>query len=248
MVTVDVKGVGPLVTGPNVESYYVGRAPAQDDLGSPVNSLQISRSPYSKEYITHQFQNGKLGALIEVRDRTISSALDRLDQLAHSVSNAVNEVHSKAFTQDGRTNVNFFKPLTGVTGAAQVLSLSDDISKSPGNIAVGLTPYSPGDNRGALAIANLQNAKFLNGGNTTVDDFYNGIVADVGVSSSRNTEALGQQRGIVTQLAKMRDQVAGVSIDEEITNLMQYQHAFDASARVIKTADEMLNTILNLKS
>jgi len=69
----------------------------------------------------------------------------------------------------------------------------------------------------------------------------------VGVASSRNNEALTQNRSILAQLGKMRDQVSGVSIDEETTNLMQYQHAFDASAKVIKTADEMLDTVLKLR-
>jgi flagellar hook-associated protein 1 FlgK len=247
MVTVDVKGVGPLVTGQNVESYHVNRAPARDDTGAVENSLQISRSAYSKEYITEQFQNGKLGALIEVRDRTIAAAINRLDQLAHAVSGSVNEIHQKGYTQDGGTGVAYFKPLNGITGAASMLNLSDEVKSSAGNIAAGMSPHASGDNRGALAIANLQNARFLNGGQTTVDDFYNAIVADVGVTSARNNEALGQQRNIVTQLGKMRDQVSGVSIDEEITNLMQHQHAFDASARVIKVADDMLDTILRLK-
>jgi flagellar hook-associated protein 1 FlgK len=51
----------------------------------------------------------------------------------------------------------------------------------------------------------------------------------------------------MTQLNKVRDQVSGVSIDEETTNLMQFQHAFDASARVIRVADEMMESILKLK-
>ena len=80
-----------------------------------------------------------------------------------------------------------------------------------------------------------------------MDDFYNSIVADIGVASSRNNEDAGQQKGILTQLSKVRDQVSGVSIDEETTNLMQFQHAFDASARVIKVADEMLETVLKLR-
>ncbi|NDF15048.1 flagellar hook-associated protein FlgK, partial [bacterium] len=70
---------------------------------------------------------------------------------------------------------------------------------------------------------------------------------EVGVASARNRESAGQQQSIQTQLAKVRDQVSGVSIDEETTNLMQFQHAFDASARVIKVADEMLNTVLSLR-
>jgi flagellar hook-associated protein 1 FlgK len=173
--------------------------------------------------------------------------LDRLDELAYSVANAVNEIHQKGFTQDGRTGVNFFEQIDTIGGAAQRLNLSRDIHGSVGNIAVGLQPDAPGDNRNALAIANLQNNHLMNDGKTTVDDFYNSIVSDVGVASGRNKEALGQQQSILTQLSKMRDQVSGVSIDEETTNLMQYQHAFDASARVIKVADEMMDTVLKLR-
>jgi flagellar hook-associated protein 1 FlgK len=87
----------------------------------------------------------------------------------------------------------------------------------------------------------------MNGGHTTIDDFYNSIVSEVGVASARNKEALGQQQSIITQLNRVRDQVSGVSIDEETTNLMQFQHAFDASARVIRVADEMMDTVLKLR-
>jgi flagellar hook-associated protein 1 FlgK len=72
-------------------------------------------------------------------------------------------------------------------------------------------------------------------------------VSEIGVASSRNREALGQQQSIITQLNRVRDQVSGVSIDEETANLMQFQHAFDASARVVRVADEMMDTILKLR-
>lgn len=246
MVNVDVRGVGPLVTGPNFESYHVGHAPAQPD-GGAANSLQISRSPHATQYVTDHFKNGKMGALIETRDKSISMVLDRLDQLAYEVSNSVNELHEKGFTADGRTGVSFFAKMNGPEGAAQKLSLSNDIHASVGNIAVALQPGAPGDNRNALAISNLQNVHLFNNGRTTADDFYNSIVADIGVTTARNNETLQQNRSIVAQLGKMRDQVSGVSIDEETTNLMQFQHAFDASAKVIKTADEMLDTVLSLR-
>ena len=89
--------------------------------------------------------------------------------------------------------------------------------------------------------------RILDGGRATLDDFYNSIVSDVGVATNQNTSMLNQNRDIMAQLGKMRDQVSGVSIDEETTQLMQYQHAFDASARVIHVADDMLKTILDLK-
>ena len=247
MVNVDIKNVGPLVTGPNTTLLSLGRAPAQLD-GSPENSLQASRSPFGNQYVTTSMQGGKLGALVETRDKAVSMVLNRLDQMAHSIVSSVNEIHQKGFTQDGRTNVDFFKPMDSVARAAETLSLSDDIKNSHSNIALALQPDAPGDNRNALAIANLQNSHLMNNGNSTIDDYYNSIISDVGVASSRNSEAMGQQRSILTQLNKVRDQVSGVSIDEETTNLMQFQHAFDASARVIKVADEMLDTVLKLKS
>jgi len=247
MVNVDIRGVGPLVTGPNFEKYHIGREKAQPDMGSIENSLQISRSAHGSQYVTDHFKDGKIGALIEIRDKTVSTVLEKLDELAFSIANSVNEIHERGFTGSGQTGVSYFEPMGGLTGAAGSISLSKHINDSVGNIATGLQPGSPGDNRNALAIANLQNIRFMNGGRTSADDFYNAIVSDVGVSTARNNEAVTQNRSIITQLGKMRDQVSGVSIDEETTNLMQYQHAFDASAKVIKTADEMLDTILSLR-
>jgi flagellar hook-associated protein 1 FlgK len=244
---VEVRGVGPLVTGVNVEQFSIHHAPSQADAGGVDGSLQISRSALSNNYITGQFQGGKVGAMIEMRDKSIATVLDRLDQLAYDVTRSVNQVHQRGFTQDGQTGINFFNPLDSKVGAAENLALSHEVRGSVGNIATALQPDAPGDNRNALAISNLQNVHLMNGGKTTFDDFYNSIVSDIGVTSSRNREALGQQQSIQTQLAKMRDQVSGVSIDEETTNLMQYQHAFDASARVIKVADEMMDTVLKLR-
>ena len=80
-----------------------------------------------------------------------------------------------------------------------------------------------------------------------MDDFYNSIVSDIGVATARNRSGMNQQRDVNTQLNKIRDQISGVSIDEETANLMQFQHMFDASAKVIQVADEMLKTVLELK-
>jgi len=72
-------------------------------------------------------------------------------------------------------------------------------------------------------------------------------VSDIGVANARNRSVMTQQKDIATQLGKIREQVSGVSIDEETANLLQFQHSFDASAKVIQVADECLKTILELK-
>lgn len=246
MMTIDVKGVGPLVTGPNVEEYHIARSPADPDTGKPEGALQITRSPFSHDNIASQFKGGKLGAMIEARDKHIGSLLERLDELAYSVTQSVNEIHKQGVTRDGGIGVDFFKPVDQVARAAEMVGLSSAIQDSAGNIATAVTPDAPGDNRLALAIANLQNARIMKDGKVGFDDFYNSMVADVGVASQRNTEALNQSKTILGQLNKVRESVSGVSIDEETTNLMQYQQQFNASARVIKVADEMLDTVLSL--
>jgi len=167
--------------------------------------------------------------------------------LAFSMTQSVNAIHQQGITAGGLTHISYFKPLEEKQRAAEFIGLSDDIQASANNIATAMIANAPGDNRIAIAISKLQNERLMDQGNATVDEWYNSIVSDVGVAAQRNRFALNQQRDIMTQLGKVRDQISGVSIDEETTNLLQYQHAFDASAKVIQVADDMLKTVLALK-
>lgn len=243
---VDIRGVGPLVVGPNAEKFSVFRSPA-DDQGKPEGAYDVKTSASAKGIVTHQIKGGKMGALLEARDKTLSTVLDRLDELALSLSTAVNEIHVQGYNRHGAQGIHFFKPLDLQHRAAEFLELSDEVRASVNNISTAAVPDSPGDNRIAIAISGLQGAKLMNEGRANADDFYNSIVSDIGVAAARNRSGINQQRDIVTQLNKMREQISGVSIDEETTHLMQFQHAYDASAKVIQVADEMLKTVLELK-
>ena len=246
--SVDIRGVGPLVTGGSTEKFSVFRSPA-DDQGKPEGAMDLKTSASAKGIVTHQVKGGKVGALLEVRDDTLSKILDRLDQLAVEVTHSVNAIHREGFTKNGQNGINFFRPIdpVHVKSAAESIELSDAVRGNVNNIATGAEPDSPGDNRVAIAISGLQHLNLMNGGKTTVDDFYNSIVSDVGVVGAKTRAALNQQKDIQNQLGKIRDQLSGVSIDEETANLLQFQHAFDASAKVIQVADEMLKTVLDLK-
>ncbi|MCC7440152.1 MAG: flagellar hook-associated protein FlgK [Bdellovibrionales bacterium] len=243
---VNVRNIGPLVTGPVAERFSVMRTPA-DDQGKPENSYDVRTSATAAGPVTHFLRGAKMGSLLEIRDSTLSEALNRLDNLAFTMGNAVNQVHAQGFTRSGATGVAYFKPLTGKERAAELLQLSDEIVDNVNNIAASGTPESAGDNRVAVAISGLQNLRLLNEGRATVDDFYNSMVSEVGVVRAKNGQAMKQQSSIMGQLSKMREQISGVSLDEETANLMKYQHAFDASAKVIAVADEMLDTVLSLK-
>lgn len=242
---VDIKGIGPFIAGPQTEQFGVYRSKA-DDQGKPENALDLTTTASASSIVTHQVKGGKFGALLEVRDQSLMTVLNRLDELAYHLSGSINEIHEQGFNRVGVKGIQFFKPLGEMQRAAEVFDLSDDIKNSANNIATAAQADAPGDNRVAIAISGIQGLKLLNQGTTTMDDFYNSIVSDVGVVKNRNKSSLNQTQDILTQLSKMRDQISGVSIDEETANLLQYQHTYDAAAKVIQVADQMLKTVLEL--
>jgi flagellar hook-associated protein 1 len=244
---VDLKGIGPYVVGPEVHKFYVERSPA-DDQGKRENAFDLKTSASVSSIVTHRVPGGKLGALLEVRDKTLSTIQDRLDDLAYGLSQSTNAIHEMGFTRHGAQGIQFFKALDKKEQAAAHIGLSQDIQASVNNIAAAAIPDAPGDGRIAIALSGLQSQRLMSDGKATMDDWYNAIVSDVGVASAANKSAINQQQDIMVQLGKMRDNISGISIDEETANLMQFQHLFGASAHVIKVADEMLKTVLELRS
>ncbi len=87
----------------------------------------------------------------------------------------------------------------------------------------------------------------MSNGRATFDDFYNATIADLATVQQKNKLNYSHQKSVIGQLGKFRESISGVSIDEETTNLIQFQHAFDAAAKVIKVADEILETVLNIR-
>ena len=243
---VDIKGMGPLVVGPQVEQFSVERSPA-DGRGKPENSYDLKTSANANGIVTHAVKGGKIGAVLEVRDGLIGNLIGKLDELAYNITSAVNAIHEQGFNRYGTQGASFFKQPVQVDRAAEFMELSDQVKSDTNFIATAAMPDSPGDNRIALAIGQIQNARIMSNGKSTADDFYNSIVSDIGVTTARNRSSMNQQKDIQLQLNKMRDQLSGVSIDEETANLLQFQHVFDASAKVVTIADEMLKTILDMR-
>ncbi len=104
----------------------------------------------------------------------------------------------------------------------------------------------PGDNRNALAIADLQYANLLAGNTTTFDGYFNALVGSIGATTSDAMTNADFQTSMVEQLENRREQVSGVSLDEEMTNLMKFQYAYEASAQMIMVVQEMLDTVIGL--
>ena len=121
--------------------------------------------------------------------------------------------------------------------------MQEDLS----NIATALAPNSPGDNRIALAISKIQNERILDDGTITLEEKYLQSIGNIGLSTGKARLNSEQSEGILNQTKSVKERYSGVSIDEEAANMVRYQHAYDASAKVMKTAEEMFATVLSIK-
>jgi flagellar hook-associated protein 1 FlgK len=187
---------------------------------------------------------GELGGLYEVRDVKIPDLVDRLDLLAFTFANEVNALHSAGTGLDGVSGRDFFvppNPLTGAVGMAS--SLSMNITQTA-EIAAGTTS-APGDNTNVLSMLNLEQKQTV--GTDTFVSYYGKIAASVGVEASRNRQASQGLEDSLVQLQNLRDGIDGVSLEEEMINLLKYQRGFEASAKFLSTVDEMMASLLELK-
>ena len=190
---------------------------------------------------------GEFRGLYEMRDVTIPDVINRLDQLAYTFATEVNTQHQAGTDLDGNPGVDFFVQPAAVTDAASSMAMNLTATRQ---IAAGNTPPpgAPGDNRNALAILDLEQDQLAGlGGNDTLVSYYGKIAATVGVEAARNRQASQGHEDSLIQLQNMRDGIDGVSLEDEMINLMQYQRGFEASAKFLATVDEMMGTLLTLK-
>jgi len=192
---------------------------------------------------------GAFKGLLEVRDQLIPDLEGQLDKLAYTLVTEVNALHSTGTDLNGSTGNLFFDappspapPADIWDGAANAIAVA---LSSPDEVAAGQTS-APGDNTIALQIAELGNAKIVDGTDTLVGA-YSRISAQVGLEAGQNELATAANEDTMTQLQNLRDGKVGVSLEEEMINLIQYQKGFEASAKFLSTVDEMMDTILTIK-
>ncbi len=197
--------------------------------------------------ITDQFKGGKIGGALDVRDNVIEDLLKNTDEMAFTMAEEVNKAHIEGFDKAGKPGVLFFEMPADKAGAAENLSLNRTVINDVSKIVSGAKPNAPGDNTVANVISSLQYKKTMDGQQASFDDYYNAQVGQIGTVAQRAMKSQESQKNVMSQLSNIRESVSGVSMDEEATKMIEYQKAYDASARLIRVADEMFDTVLNLK-
>jgi flagellar hook-associated protein 1 FlgK len=197
--------------------------------------------------VTEQITGGRIGGALDVRDHVIEDLLGHVDNLAYTLTTEVNKAHIEGFDRNGNSGVLFFEQPESVKGAASNMSMNKTIFNDVSKIASASRPDAAGDNTIANVISSLQYKQVMDGGTATMDDYYNTQVGQVGAMVQRAVKSQESQRNVISQLTNIRESISGVSLDEETTKMIEFQKTYDASARLIKTADEMFDTVLNLK-
>ncbi|MBY0517736.1 MAG: flagellar hook-associated protein FlgK [Bacteriovoracaceae bacterium] len=263
---VNVDGLGTLVSGDVEQQLMVGNRISGEGSDKQKPNLEIYFKSRPSENVSNRFKGGTLGALLKSRNEDLNAVESQLDELAHGLANATNAVHQRGYANkvvpvdertgmpmpglvDGPvTGINFFKPPSEKNRAAEYLQLSDEVLADVNNIATGLEPNKPGDNRVAIAISRLQHEKVLGNGTVTFEEHYLKTVGNVGMQSAKSKIDTEQSEGILAQARSIKERISGVSLDEESANMVKYQNAYEASAKVIKASDEMFKAVLNLLS
>ncbi len=247
-ITITAGNTAVLVSGAESNELFARQTTAEGPKREGAVDIFFRNGDKGSEFaVTREFKGGEIGGALEARDYALNKLHADMDHLAYTLHDSVNAIHESGYDRYNNTGRSFFDPLHAEFKAAENLTMNQDIDKEAGFIATAMEADSPGDNRVAHAIARLQTVQLLKGGTTTIDDFYNGMVGEFAVDTSKNKSVLEHQKNVVDQLNNIRESVSGVSLDEETTDMVKFQKAFDASARIIKVADEMFDTVLNLK-
>lgn len=261
---VSAVGVGTIVAGGHYQELATSATSKEAGSSGLDGSTEVFFKSRPSQKITNKFKSGRLSTLIRVRNEDLRNNRTEIDQIAFDFANSVNAIHRKGYvsrkievdangnpmSQDRSgptTGVNFFKVGSSAEGTISQLKLSEEVEADISNIVTALSPNAPGDNRVSLAISKLQHEKFVGGGTATLEEQYLKTVGNVGVEVGKAKLDAEQMAGIKTQVETIRERVSGVSLDEETANMVRFQHAYDAAAKVMATANEMFDTVLSIK-
>ncbi|MFH0881295.1 MAG: flagellar hook-associated protein FlgK [Lentisphaerota bacterium] len=198
--------------------------------------------------------SGRLGALVETA-AIVDNMSDNLDTLANELISQVNTIHQAGFDLDGNPGVEFF---TG-TGAAGIMvnplihNEANPSLDNPRLIAAAQTVHDPGppvvanvrDGANALAIADLCRALVPGLGSQTFDGYFSNMLTGLGAQIQAETDLAADSQAIVDMLEGAIQSATGVNLDEELVEMINAQRAYQASARVITTADSMMDVVIN---
>ncbi|HEX4266133.1 MAG TPA: flagellar hook-associated protein FlgK [Verrucomicrobiae bacterium] len=186
---------------------------------------------------------GAIQGTIDTRDGALKTLRDGLDTLASSLITQVNGIYSGGYDLNGGTGQPLF---TGTD--AGTIGVNSALQTDPSLVQAAGVSGATGDNSVALALAQLGQKSLAGLGNQTFSSAFASQVGTFGFALSNANAQVDNSTSVTGMLQNQRDSVSGVSIEEEVANLITYQQAYTASSKIITTVDQMLQTVLSLKT
>jgi flagellar hook-associated protein 1 FlgK len=221
-----------LVMGQNQQKLEVRK----DDGG------RVSLGLAGTSQVTVEVSGGEIGALFQVRDGDLAELKQRLNDLAATLTREVNQRHATGYGLDGSTGVNFFRA-DGVDMGS--ISLSDEVNRDLSLIAASGSGL-PGDNQAALSIAGLNQAQVMNQGRDSINQDFQTTATWLGSRVADNKMQGDGAKSALEQMNAWRNSVSGVSLDEEMADMIRFQNAFNAAAKIVNAVDTMMQTVIGL--
>jgi len=230
-------GTVSVYLGSQTPLVYGNQANAiQADYSTPQTRILDSQG----KDITGEINGGTLAGMLQVKNTMLPSYMTQLNTLASTFADQVNGTLSNGIDQHGNsptTDLFTYDPTYGAAGTLAVNQLTPD------QLAAAL-PDAPGGNGNALAVAQLNSAKVVNG--ETFSQFYGVLAGNVGTDLANAKSATSTDQQLLTQAQTLRQQVSGVSLDQQASDLITFQRSYQATAKLITVLDGLTETLINL--
>jgi flagellar hook-associated protein 1 len=191
--------------------------------------------------ITSAITGGQLGGVLQARDRNLPTYASALDNLAYGIGTAVNQQNALGSDGYGNPGGAIFTLPASAAGAAGLIQIA---TSDPKAIAAAATGEGSSGSGNAIALADLSTANVAGG--QTASGFLASFLGQVGNDTAGATTDNTAQQATLTQLTSQRDSLSGVSLDEEASNLTQYQRSYEAAAKVFSIVNSIMASALNL--
>lgn len=222
--------------------------------GATVNMSQLNKGSGILQGIVESYgyvNKDTAGTAIPAVDGVFSDKLAELDQLANEFAKEFNKIHKTGYTLEKKDangvvidasvqGGNFF-----VGNGAGGIKVSDDILKDFNKFAASSAANEVGNGKIAIELSNLKTKALADLNNASAQTFFQSMIGDVGVMGEQATRMFKNSSSLQLSISNNRASVSSVSLDEEMTNMIMYQQAYNASARMLTVMDETLEKIIN---
>jgi len=187
--------------------------------------------------------NGSMQGTIDARDGTLATMQNSINTLASTLINQVNTINNAGYSSTGTSGNALF---TGSNAAT--ISVNAALVNDPTKLQISNSATASGDTSQALLISQLSTATESALSNQTFSDSYGTMVSGLGSALNDANTQVTNQAAVSNMLSTQRGSISGVSVDEEMTNMMTFQRAYEASAQVVTTVNTMMGDTLAMKN